>query len=108
MTSVQVEIRTEVFIPSDRAELFEFEDLGYKPHDVPPVVSRSRQALPLVIWVAENIGTPAALLLGQAVARWLLRKRGDRAKEGRIPSRDHRPSTEPCQSYSSTAFSASM
>jgi hypothetical protein len=85
VTSVQVEIRTGVVIPSDRAELFElFEELRYEPHDVPPIVSRSRQALPLVIWVAENIGAPAALHLGQAVARWLLRERGDRAKEERI------------------------
>jgi hypothetical protein len=81
---MQVEIRTPMRT-SDREELFELLfELGYEPHDVPPVDDRSAGVPPFVIWFAEHIGAPAALLAAQAVARFLFRKHGSRATKSNV------------------------
>ena len=84
-SGVEVEIRQGVVLPDSRGELFGIlQDLGYEPHDVPPIEYKSLELVPLVIWVAENIGAPAALDICKAVVRWARHKVGDRADEGTV------------------------
>ena len=81
---MQVGLRTPMR-PDDREELFELLfELGYEPHNVPPIDDRSAGVRPFVIWFAEDIGAPAALLAGQAVARFLVRKHGSRATKSNV------------------------
>jgi hypothetical protein len=81
---MQVEIRTPMR-HDDREELFELlRGLGHEPHDVRPIDERIAGVPPFVIWFAEHIGARAALLAGQAVARFLFRNHGRRATKSRV------------------------
>jgi hypothetical protein len=82
---VTVEIRSGIVIPPHRHELFELlAGLGYEPRDVPPIERRGAELVPLVIWVAENIGVPAALEIVKVEVAWVRRRVGARADDERV------------------------
>ncbi|HEV8681511.1 MAG TPA: hypothetical protein VGS09_01875 [Actinomycetota bacterium] len=80
-----IEIRSGIVLPDRRKELLEvLAGLGYEPHDVPQIERRTAEIAPIVVWVAQNIGAPAAMEIIKAVVRWARSKIGQRAEDGRI------------------------
>lgn len=75
-----------VIIPIDREALFEFlRSLGYEPRERETVELREAEYIqPLVLWLAEHIGAPAALQLARDVVRWFHARRRGRKPRGRV------------------------
>lgn len=74
-----VEVRT--MLRPDALEEVEqlLRDQGFEPRPGVVIEERSADVSAMILWFAENVGAPAAVVVLTAVARWVLRRSDGRA-----------------------------